>query len=119
MAREPSPLYLVFDGSALDRLLYRIVKRCPPVLDDFESYEARRTEYDRRDFFLGVGVSMYTARARAERVAQRFRRGRAIAVLDLRGAAIAWARTGRSRRHVTVWAPPDLLLGSVLQCDEL
>ena len=119
MSREPAPLYLVYGGAALDVLLYRIVKRCPPVLRDFQSYEALRQRYDRRDYFLGVGISAYRSRKRAEAIARRFRRGSAIVVLDVRGTAIAWAQTGRSRGHVTIWAPPELLMESVLQCDEL
>jgi len=55
----------VFDGSALEGLLYRIVLRCPPTLDDFCSYEAVGRPYDRRDYFRCLGVSMYTSRRRA------------------------------------------------------
>lgn len=117
MSREPTPLYLVFDGLVLDRLLFRIVTACPPTLDDFRSYEALGRPYDRRDFFKGTGVSMRVSRDRAISVGRRFDQGRAVAVLDLRGAAVAWARTGRG--HITAWAPPELLLQSVLQCDEL
>jgi hypothetical protein len=46
VALEPSPLYLVDDGSALDRRLHRIVKRWPSALDDFASYEALRHASD-------------------------------------------------------------------------
>ncbi|MDQ3379651.1 MAG: hypothetical protein M3546_04935 [Actinomycetota bacterium] len=28
-------MFLVFDGAALDHLLFRIVERCPPSLDEF------------------------------------------------------------------------------------
>lgn len=94
MSREPTPLFLVFDGSALEGLLYRIVVRCPPALDDFRSHEALGRPYDRRDFFRGVGVSMH-----------------------LRDSAVAWAHTG-GRGHVTVWAAPEILLGAVVECVE-
>jgi hypothetical protein len=117
MAHGPAPLYLVYDGSALDGLLYRIVRPCPPTVEDFRSYEALGIPYDRRDFFRGTGVSMRVSRKRSEAVARRFRRGRAVAALDLRGAPIAWTRS-RGRDHLTVWAPPDLLLRAVVQCDE-
>ena len=69
MPREPAPLYLVFDGSALDGLLYRIVRRCPPTLDDFRSYEALGKTYNRRDFFKGIGVSTHTSHRRAVSIA--------------------------------------------------
>ncbi len=117
MPGEPTPLFLVFDGSALDGLLYRIVERCPPTLDDFYSYEALGRPYDRRDFFKGIGVSMHTTAARAISIARRFHVGRGIAELDLRDSVVAWARTG-GRGHVTVWAPPELLLQGVVQCGE-
>ena len=41
----------------------------------------------------------------------------AVATLDLRNTPIVWARTG-GRGHVTVWAPPELLLRALVQCDE-
>ena len=69
MPREPAPLYLVFDGSALDSLLYRIVAGCPPDLDDFRSYEALGKTYSRRDFFKGIGVSTHTSHRRAVSIA--------------------------------------------------
>lgn len=117
MRSEPTPLYLVFDGAALEGLLYRIVRRCPPTLDDFRSYEALGQQYDRKDYFKGAGVSMHTTSKRAMEIARYFRRGNAIATVDLRGTAVVWAQTAR-RGHVTVWAPPELLLRCVVQCDE-
>jgi hypothetical protein len=117
MPRGPAPLYLVFDGAALEGLLYRVVTRCPPVLDDFRSHEALGRPYNRRHFFKGVGVSMHTTQSRAVAVARRFDLGRAVATLELRTAPIVWARTGASG-HVTLWGPPELLLGAVVQCDE-
>ena len=116
MSREPTPLFLVFDGSALAGLFYRIVERCPPNLDDFRSYEALDKPYNRRDFFRGVGVSMHTTSERSLATMLRFGSGRAIATLDLRGRHIAWARTGGTS-HVTVWAPPELLIQHVVQCE--
>lgn len=117
MPHEPAPLFLVYDGSALTGLVYRIVKRCPPTLDDFRSYEELGIPYDRRDFFKGVGVSMHTTRERAIAVARRFGHGHGIAALELRSTRSVWARTG-ARGHVTAWAPPGLLLEAVVQCEE-
>ena len=107
----------MFAGSALAGLLDRIVVRCPPTLEDFQSYEVLGRRYDRRDHFRGLGVSMHTSRRRAIAVARRFDLGRGVASLELRAAAITWTRTGGSA-HVTVWAPLELLLRAVLQCDE-
>ena len=65
----------------------------------------------------GVGVSMHVTRKRAVGIARHFDVGRGVAEVDLRGSTIAWARTG-GRDHVTVWAPPELLLRAVVQCGE-
>ena len=91
----------MFAGDALDGLLYRIVERCPPTLDDFCSYEVLGRSYNRR----------------AISIVRRFGHGRGVATLELRTVPIVWARTGASG-HVTVWAPPELLLGAVVQCDQ-
>jgi hypothetical protein len=114
---KPTPLFRVFDWTALDGLLFRSVKRCPPSLEDFLSYEALGLLYDRRDYFKGVGVSTRRTREQGISAARRYGHGRAVAAVDLRGAPVAWARTG-SRGHVTVWAPAELLLRAVVQCDE-
>ena len=107
----------MFDGSGLEGLLYRIVVSCPPILDDFTSYEALGRAYNRRDFFKGIGVSMHASVGRAVRIARRFSHGRGVARLELRTAPIVWAGTGASG-HVTVWAPPEPLLRAVVQCHE-
>ena len=116
MPSKATPLYLVYDGTALDGLLYRVVARCPPALDDFRSYEVLGRAYDRRDFFRGTGLSLQQSRERAVETARRFRLGRAIATLDLQIEEVVWAKSGR-RGHVTVWAPPELLLTRVVQCE--
>ena len=96
-------------------LLYRIVEGCPPDLDDFRSYEVLGRPYNRRDFFKGVGVSMRTTRERAIAIARYYRQGRAVATVDIRGAQVAWARTGgQGQTRSGVWLKPD----PVVQCDE-
>ena len=58
---------------------------------------------------------MHTTRERSLAVSRRYRKGGAIAEIDVRGTPVAWAETG-GRQHVTVWAPPELLLEHVVQC---
>lgn len=113
--KTTSPLYEVFPGSALAGHAFRIVERCPPGIADFLSYEALGRSYDRRDFFRGTGVSMFRTAERARSIARRFQRGNATATVDLAADGIVW--TGGRRGHVTVWAPAELLLERVLQCD--
>lgn len=81
------------------------------------SYEALDQPYDRRDYFKGLGISVYATRLRALAVARRFGHGRGVAALDLSHPSIVWARTG-SRGHHTVWAPAEALLAMVVQWDE-
>ena len=116
MPKKATPLYLVYSGNALDGLAYRIVRRCPPVANDFLSYEALEKPYDRRDFFKGTGLSMHTSKSQSLRIAQTYGVGAGIAVVDLRHGAIVWATTG-GRHHITVWAPADVLLARVLECE--
>jgi len=116
VSRTTTPLYEVFPGADFPGVAYRIVQRCPPTLRDFLSYEALGRRYDRRDFFKGTGVSMRTSPARARAVARRFSLGGAIATVDLAAEGIVWSPTG-PRGHITVWAPPELLLACVLQCE--
>lgn len=118
MPRETTPVYLVYPAAALDRAVYRAVERCPPTIKDFLSYEALGRRYDQREFFMGVGVSMHTARKQSAAVARHLRDVAAIAVLDLRDAPVVWARTG-GPDHITVWAPAAVLVERVVQCEEL
>jgi hypothetical protein len=116
MPRRRSPLFLVYSGTALDGHVYRIVRGCPPTLDDLRSYEVLRKRYDRSDFFRGTGVSMMTNPESAVAVARRFGLGQATAVLDLRIDGVVWTESGRPN-HITVWAPPELLLTRVVECE--
>jgi hypothetical protein len=116
VSRKTTPLYEVFPGSDFSGLAYRIVQRCPPTLHDFLSYEALGMPYDRRDFFKGTGISVFRTAERARSIARHFDHGRAIAAIDLALDGIVWCPTGR-RGHVTVWAPAELLLERVIQCE--
>lgn len=113
---EATPLFLVYGAAALDGPLYRIVARCPPTIDDFLSYEALDLHYNRSDYFKGVGISMHTTRKQSVAIARRYRRGDAVAILELQDAPVVWAQTGGAG-HVTVWAPAEVLLDHVVQCE--
>ncbi len=114
--RQATPLYEVFHGHDLRGPAFRVVRRCPPAVADFSSYEALGIRYDRRDLFKGSGVSMYRTRDRAVAIGQRFAHGDAIATVDLNRPGIVWSPTGR-RGHITVWAAPATLLEQVVQCE--
>jgi len=114
--KEATPLYLIYGGDALEDVVYRIIERCPPVVNDFLSYEALGKRYDRRDFFKGTGVSMHTSSAASWRIARVFGVGQAVATLDIRRPEIVWASTGGSD-HITVWGPGETLLRCVVQCE--
>ena len=116
MSRRPAPLYLVYDGTALDGHVFRVVRSCPPTLVDFCSYEALGRDYDRRDYFRALGVSMLTRPERAIELARRFELGPAIATLDLKVEHIVWTASGTSH-HITAWAPPGVFLARVVQCE--
>jgi hypothetical protein len=116
VSRKTTPLYEVFPGTNYSGLAYRIVRHCPPAFDDFLSYEVLERRYDRRDFFKGTGVSMRTSASRARAVARRFSQGTAVATVNLAADGIVWSPTG-PRGHITVWAPAELLLARVIQCE--
>ena len=59
---------------------------------------------------------MSTSRRAATGLARRFGLGEAIAILDLTIAEVIWTKSG-GPEHITVWAPPELLLACVLQCE--
>jgi len=91
-----------------------------PSLENFSSYEALGRSYRRRDYFRALGVSFFRTRQRAAAVGARFGHARAIVVADVRREGVVWAETG-GHQHITVWAPPEVLLACVVQCldDEL
>ena len=112
----PDPKYVVFDGDALDGTVYRIVAQCPPTRDDFRSYADLGRAFPTHQFFRATGVSMHLTRGHADAANRRFKLGAAIAELDARDNRVLWAVTDAPHGHITVWAPPDALLGFVTDC---
>lgn len=110
------PLYAVFPGTALDGPVFRVVGENPPTEVDFLSYEYAGRAYPAREFFRATGVSMHLTRKAAERAKRQWGLGDYIAELDVTGQEwILWAKTG-GPDHISVWAPPPVLLHCVVNC---
>jgi hypothetical protein len=114
--KKATPLALVYDGTALDVLVYRATAGCPPTLADFRSHESLGLPYPPALFIRATGISVYRTRKELERSRSRFDLGPATVTLELRSADVTWAESGR-HGHLTIWAPPGLLLERVVQCD--
>ena len=112
-----TPLYLVYATSELDGVVYRAVSGCPPTLDDFRSYVELGTPHTTRQRFRASGTSVFRSRKTLRKQMRRFGLGPAIATVDLRTTDAAWAESGGSG-HITVWAPADILLAQMVQCDD-
>jgi len=100
-------------------ILYRLVLRDPPTVEDFLSYEARGrppTTTDPELIRLWSGVSAYATEARARRQSSAYPfLGSNIARLDIgESGPIRFERTTRSRGHYTLWGEPATLLASVV-----
>jgi len=89
--------------------LYRLVRSDPPTLRDFLPPSPELAAQRHWPELLRAGLSHFLRPEQAERV--RRQRVSRIARVDLeRGQGIYVARTGRTPGHVTVWAPPAVLL---------
>jgi hypothetical protein len=89
--------------------VYRLVRSDPPTLRDFQPPVAERARRLAWPELLRAGLSHFLGPEQAERV----RRSPVslVARVELAvGLGIYVARTGRTPGHVTVWAPPDVLL---------
>ena len=117
MSTKATPLALVYDGTTLDGLVFRATSGCPPTLADFRSHKSLGLPYPPALFIRATGISAYRTRAALERARRRFGLRPATVTLELRSADIAWAVSGR-HGHLTIWAPPSLLLEKVIQCDD-
>lgn len=116
---EPAaePRFVVYDGTALDNPIYRVVGGCPPTEEDFLSYGFAGRTYPAKNLFRATGVSMFLTRKAATTARRRWHLGQAVAELDVQGDdLLMWARTG-GKDHITVWAPPGVLLGYVGSCE--
>lgn len=113
------PKFLVYSGDALTTPLYRVTSACPPTSSDFISYAQADRSFPNDQFFRAVGVSLWISEAKAKKMARSGHLGRCYAEVDLRGDEwIYFSITNQAAGHVTVWAPPRVLLKSVVNCVE-
>lgn len=113
------PRYLVYSGEALATTLFRVTSTCPPTAGDFISYAQTGRSFPSDQFFRAVGVSFWKTAAKTRKMAMSGHIGRCYAEVDLRRDEwIYFAVTNEQTGHVTVWAPPRVLLNSVVNCVE-
>jgi hypothetical protein len=90
--------------------VYRLVRSDPPTLRDFQRPSRELADRFGWPELLRAGLSHFLGPEQTDRV-RRSPVSR-IAAVDLRGAGIYVARTGRTPGHVTVWARPEALLAA-------
>lgn len=113
------PSYQVFSGAALTQTLFRVTSSCPPTSADFISYAQADRSFPNDQFFRALGVSFWTTAAKARKMARSGQLGHCYAEVDLRADEwIYCALTNERTGHVSVWAPPRVLLKSVVNCVE-
>ena len=117
VTRKTTPLFLVYAGTALGQHVYRAVRACPPRIDDFLSYAQLGQPHGPRNHFRATGISDYLDRAALRAQTLRFGLPEAVATLSIETPDIVWTRSD-GKSHVTIWAPPSLLLERVVQCDD-
>ena len=97
--KKAAPLFLVYSASDLDGVVYRAVRSCPPILDDFRSYVELGVPHTSRQRFRATGISVSRERPALRRRMERFALGPAVATLDLRGTDAVWTGSG-GRSHL-------------------
>jgi len=111
------PAYSIYRGTDLETTLFRVTETCPPGQSDFLSYVLAGRAFPPEGFFRALGVSLWLTEAKARKMARSGQLGRCYAEVDLRGRAEAYLSiTNHKTGHVTVWAPPRLLLECVVRC---
>jgi hypothetical protein len=113
------PAYEIFRGSDLGGPAFRVVSKCPPSADDFVPYASAGRQFHNKLWFRATGVSMFTTKREAVKVARGGVMGSFVATLDLDDANIYFALTNRRTGHVDVWAPSRLLADLVVNCEEI
>ncbi len=113
------PAYVVYPATALDGPVYRVVANCPPTRDDFQSYLVAGKPFPPRLFFRATGVSMFTKRAEALKLARGGRLGTCIAELRLDDDRLFFALTNERTGHIDVWGFARLLVNCVVSCADV
>lgn len=119
MHAGPEPLYSVYRASAWSIVCYRWVTQRPAGIGDFLSFSEAGTSFEWWDFPRAVGVSFWDDLEKAAALARR-RDFPFLAELDLARmpGQTPWAFTG-TPGHITVWAPPPLLVAAVVNYVEV
>lgn len=114
MREGAEPAYLIYRGTDLDSDVYRVVSKEPPTEDDFIPYAASGRSFKAKLFFRATGVSMFTKRDEAVKLARGGTLGRYVARVNVRHPDLYFALTNERTGHVTVWGPPRALLECVV-----
>jgi hypothetical protein len=113
------PKFLIYHGADLEGPAYRVVGKCPPTPDDFVSYVvAGGRSFSPRMFFQATSVSMFVTRGEAAKLARGGTLGTCVAELDLADDRVFVALTNERTGHLSVWAPPRVLVMLVVNCAE-
>ena len=110
-------LFTVYRAGDDPIVCYRATTNNPAQPGDFVPYAEMRGAYRWPDEIYAIGVSTFdTARAAVAATRARYPY---VAKLDLAtgNPDVKWART-RSHGHVTLWAPPSVLLDCVVEITE-
>ena len=70
MREDAQPAYLIYHGLALEGPAFRVVGKCPPTAEDFIPYAMAGRNFPARRFFVPTGVSMFSTREQAARLAR-------------------------------------------------
>jgi hypothetical protein len=110
------PTYQVYPATALEGPVYRVVGKCPPTADDFVSYLVAGRGFSDGMFFRATGVSMFTKKKAAAKLAKSGYLGYCVAELNVDNETIFVALTNSQTGHIDVWARPRVLLNCGVNC---
>jgi len=104
----------------MEQIFYRIVAHDPPVREDFHSQQAlgrRPRHLTERALRLWDGLSVYETEEQASQLAKDSPQlGRYIAELRVpEGSSVRWELNTGRHGHCTLWAEPEILLGSIIR----
>jgi hypothetical protein len=113
------PAHVVYNATDLTVPVYRVVVSETPTADDFVPYIAGNRSFPPRMFFQATGVSMFTKKKEAEKLARGGKLGSFVAELHLDDDRIFLSLPSEHTSHLTVWSPSRLLLKCLVSCAEI